>query len=206
MTNKTQQNGPGFLGIYLNDHLAGSTVVLELARRIAASARHLPVSDDVPKRLAAEIGEDRIALLDIMDTLGIRIQGYKVLAAWAGEKAGRLKLNGRLLRRSPLSDLEELEMLRLGVEGTGTGWRTLRSVAERDSRLDAGRLDKLISRAARQAELLEELRSEVAERTFGTASPALPGVPARDQPGKQDLRGPAQPGRQVNAGLGQRRI
>jgi hypothetical protein len=172
MTTKImQRNGHDFLGIYLNDHLAGSTLGMELAQRIAASARYLPTSDNVLNRLAAEIKEDRAALLEIMNTLGIRIDGYKVFAAWAGEKAGRLKLNGRLLRRSPLSNLEELEMLRLGVEGKGAGWRTLRAVAERDSRLDAGRLDKLISRAARQAELLERLRSDVAERTFDAASP-----------------------------------
>ena len=150
-----------------------------MAQRIAASARYLPVSDNVLERLAAEIGEDRAALLEIMHTFGIRIHGYKVFAAWAGEKVGRLKLNGRLLRRSPLSNLEELEMLRLGVEGKGAGWRTLRAVAERDSRLDAGRLDKLISRAARQAELLERLRSDVAEQTFDAASPtgARPSIP-----------------------------
>jgi hypothetical protein len=175
----TQHNERGFLAIYLNDHLAGSTLVLELAQRIAASARHLPTSDNVLERLAAEVREDRAALLEIMNTLGVRIHGYKVFAAWAGEKAGRLKLNGRLLRRSPLSNLEELEMLGLGVEGTGAGWRTLRAVAEQDSRLDAGRLDKLISRAARQAELLERLRSDVAERTFDAASPreARPSIP-----------------------------
>lgn len=167
----TQHNGRGFLDIYLNDHLAGSTVEVELAQRIAASARYMPTSNDVLERLAAEIKEDRTALLEIMNTLGIRIQGYKVFAAWAGEKAGRLKLNGRLLRRSPLSNLEELEMLRLGVAGKGAGWRTLRAVAERDSRLDAGRLDQLIMRAARQADLLEELRSDVAERVFDGVSP-----------------------------------
>jgi hypothetical protein len=44
-----------------------------------------------------------------------------------GEKAARLKLNGHLLARSPLSSLEELEMLRLGVEGKAAGWRTLGS-------------------------------------------------------------------------------
>jgi hypothetical protein len=173
MTTKVmQRNGHDFLGIYLNDHLAGSTLGMELAQRIAASARYLPTSDNALERLAAEIREDRTALLEIMNALGIRIHGYKVFAAWAGEKAGRLKLNGHLLRRSPLSNLEELEMLRLGVEGKGAGWRTLRAVAERDSRLDAGRLDKLISRAARQAELLEKLRSDVAERTFNAASPS----------------------------------
>ena len=178
-TKTTQRNGRDILGIYLNDHLAGSTVEMELAQRIAASARHLPTSEDVLERLAAEIREDRTALLEIMNALGIQIQGYKVFAAWAGEKAGRLKLNGYLLNRSPLSSLEEVEMLRLGVEGKGAAWRTLREVASRDSRLDAGRLDKLIMRAARQADLLEELRSQVTDHLFGSTflERARPSVP-----------------------------
>jgi hypothetical protein len=49
--------------------------------------------------------------------------------------AWRPKLNGHLLTRSPLSSLEELEMLRL---------------------------DELISSARRQADLLEELRVRAA--------------------------------------------
>jgi hypothetical protein len=157
------------LGIYLNDHLAGSTLGTELARRMAASAQHLPASGNVLKQLAADIAEDRAALLEIMATLGVQIRGYKVYAAWVGEKAGRLKLNGHLLSRSPLSSLEEAEILRLCVEGKGSGWRTLRVLAERDSRLDAGRLDELISRAAHQADLLEKLRAGVAEQIFKKA-------------------------------------
>ena len=89
-----------------------------------------------------------------------------MFAAWAGEKAARLKLNGRLLTRSPLSSLEETELLRLGVEGKAAGWRTLRVLAERDSRLDAGRLDELIARAARQSGELEDLRTGIAEQVF----------------------------------------
>ena len=46
-----------------------------------------------------------------MAALGIPIRAYKVYAAWIGEKAARLKLNGYLLARSPLSSLEELECL-----------------------------------------------------------------------------------------------
>jgi hypothetical protein len=89
-----------------------------------------------------------------------------VFAAWAGEKVGRLKLNGYLLTRSPLSDLEETEFLWLGVEGKAAGWRTLREIADRDSRLDAGRLDDLIARANHQASVLESLRSSTAERVL----------------------------------------
>jgi hypothetical protein len=153
----TRKKRPRLLGIYLNDHLAGATAGGELARRMAAS-RHVPATDSVVQRLAADIAQDRSALLDMMTSLGVPVRGYKVGAAWIGEKAGRLKLNGHLLARSPLSNLEELEMLRLGVEGKAAGWRTLRVLADRDRRLDPGRLEDLISRARRQADLLEELR------------------------------------------------
>ena len=101
-----------------------------------------------------------------MTTLGIKIRGYKMFAAWAGEKAGRLKFNGHLLSRSPLSDLEETEMLRLGVEGKAAGWRTLRAVSEHDSRLDTGQLDELLARAARQSDELESLRVRIAAQVL----------------------------------------
>jgi hypothetical protein len=58
-------------------------------------------------------------------------------------------------------------MLRLGVEGKAAGWRTLRALAETDKRLDPGRLDELISRARRQADLLEELRVRAAGQVIG---------------------------------------
>ncbi len=111
------------LGIYLNDHLAGATAGTELAHRMARSHGDGQDSGTL-RRLAAEIGQDRAALLDIMTALGIKVRRYKVCAAWIGEKAGRVKFNGRLFTRSPLSDLEELEILRLGVEGKAAGWRT----------------------------------------------------------------------------------
>lgn len=81
-------------------------------------------------------------------------------------REGRLKLNGYLLTRSPLSSLEELELLRLGVEGKAAGWRTLRTLADRDTRLDSARLDELISAARRQADLLEDLRVSAADQVI----------------------------------------
>ena len=157
------QSEISMLAIYLNDHLAGATAGTELAHRMARS--HGDGEDGgTLRRLAAEIAQDRAALLDIMAALGIKVRRYKVSAAWIGEKAGRLKFNGRLLARSPLSDLEELEILRLGVEGKAAGWRTLRTLADTDTRLDAGRLDELISRARRQADALEDLRVAAASQ------------------------------------------
>ena len=173
-TTGTRRFGHDLLGIYLNDHLAGATGGLELARRVAGSHRG-PAADSAVQRLAAEVGQDRAALEDIMDALGIPVRAYKVYAAWIGEKAARLKLNGYLLTRSPLSSLEELEILRLGVEGKAAGWRTLRVLAETDKRLDPRRLDELIARARRQADLLEELRVHAAGQVigFGTTGTAV---------------------------------
>ena len=103
--------------------------------------------------------------------LGVPVRAYKVCAGWIGEKAGRLKLNGRLLSRSPLSSLEELELMRLGVTGKAAGWRTLRLLADADPRLDRGRLDELIARADSQLGLLEDLRVRAARSAFGQAAP-----------------------------------
>ncbi|HEY0719505.1 MAG TPA: hypothetical protein VGD68_17960 [Streptosporangiaceae bacterium] len=149
------------IGIYLNDHLAGATIGVQLAHRIART--HDGAADRVTvQRLAGEINADRQALLEIMALLGAPVRHYKTTLAWLGERAGRLKLNGRLRTRSPLSNLEELEMLRLGVLGKAAGWRTLRELAATDPRLSAAWLDELLDRARAQADQLEELRVHAA--------------------------------------------
>src|ERR1700751_3187819 len=145
-TTKTEPSRHLMIGIYLNDPLAGATAGTQLARRMARSHQGREEGSNL-QAIAAEIGRDRAALLDIMASLGVAVRGYKAGAAWIGEKAGRLKFNVRVLARSPLSDLEELELLRLGVEGKAAGWRTLRAQADTDTRLDARRLDEIISRA-----------------------------------------------------------
>ena len=106
----------------------------------------------------------------------------------AGRRPDRLKFNGRLFARSPLSDLEELEILRLGVEGKAAGWRTLRTLADTDTRLDPPRLDELISRARRQADLLEDLRVAAASQVIRTCS-ASAGLYPWPRPSKRQLAG-----------------
>lgn len=163
-----RHTGPELLGIYLNDHLAGATGGAELARRVAA-ARRGEEAGDALLRFAADVAADRSALLEMMAALGVPVRAYKVYAGWIGEKAGRLKLNGRLLTRSPLSSLEELEMMRLGVEGKAAGWRTLQLLADTDPRVDRARLAGLIARAESQLELLEDLRVRAARAVIGQA-------------------------------------
>lgn len=157
---------PALLGIYLNDHLAGAVAGAELAKRLAGAERRW-AGGSVLRRLADEIAEDRAALLDLMAALEVPVRRYKTVAAWTLEKAARLKPNGRLVTRSPLSRVVELEAMRLGVEGKAAGWRTLRVRADTDPRLDSGRLDDLIDRARRQIDELEELRVRAAADAFG---------------------------------------
>jgi hypothetical protein len=156
---------PTMLGIYLNDHLAGSTGGLELARRTAGAHRGTEAGTTLT-RLAKEIQEDREALLAIMAALEVPVRQYKVAAAWAAEKVGRLKLNGRLLDRSPLSSLVELETLRLGVEGKACLWRTLLRVAKHEPRLDSAQLHTLLQRATSQLESLEAMRMDASAEVF----------------------------------------
>jgi hypothetical protein len=160
--------GHVLLGIYLNDHLAGATGGLELARRTAGAHRGTAAATTLT-RLAKEIEEDREALLEIMSALDVPVRQYKVASAWAAEKVGRLKLNGRLLDRSPLSSLVELEALRLGVEGKASLWRTLVLVAKHEQSLDSAPLDTLLYRAGSQLETLEAMRMDASAEVFSPA-------------------------------------
>ena len=153
------------LGIYLNDHLAGATAGLELAKRIAGAHKD-EVYGDTLAELAAEIAEDRDSLLQIMTAMGVGEARYKTSAAWVAEKLGRLKLNGHLVDRSPLSSLVEIEVMQLGVEGKAAAWRTLITHASYDDRLDVEQLGKLLERARHQSELLEDLRPLMTTSAF----------------------------------------
>jgi hypothetical protein len=153
------------IAIYLNDHLAGSTGGLELARRARRANRGTPFEPALD-RLATEIEQDRDTLVDVMGRLGVSRDPVKVWAGWLAEKGGRLKLNGRIAGYSPLSRVVELEVLALGVEGKRTLWRTLEDVAARDARLDGVDLAALGRRAERQRRLIERERRRAAELAF----------------------------------------
>ena len=149
------------LGTYLNDHLAGSTVGLELAKRARGSNEGSDYGEAL-ERVAREIEEDRDTLQKLMDALEIKRDRPKLLAAWTGEKLGRLKPNGRLLSYSPLSRLIELEMLALGITGKLSLWEALSEVAAEDSRLDPAELSRLSERAERQRAEVWKLRQRAA--------------------------------------------
>lgn len=151
------------LAIYLQDHLAGATGGLELARRAASSNEGTPLGDFLA-RLADEIAEDRETLEEIMASLDVGADRVKNALGWGAEKLGRLKPNGQITGYSPLSRLVELEGLHVGISGKLSGFQSLRTIFGEEV---AGRnLDGLISRARRQLDELTEFRLEAARLAF----------------------------------------
>ena len=163
--------GSDLLGIYLNDHLVGATTALELARRAQGSNEGSPLGDYLAG-LVVEIEQDKEELEGMMERLGVGKDHLKLAAGWTAEKAGRLKLNGRVTSYSPLSRLVELESLSLGVAGKLALWLALKRVVS-PSRLGAVDLDALIERAREQRAGLERQRLAAARAALA-ARPADP--------------------------------
>ena len=152
------------LAIYLNDHMAASTGTVELVRRVAASNRGSAYGETLAE-LRNEIEEDHTALATIIDRLDVRADRAKAAVAWSAEKFGRLKLNGQLTGYSPLSRLEELEILELGLTGKLQLWEALRRTEPPG--IPAEQLEGLIVRARSQRERLERHRREAASEALG---------------------------------------
>lgn len=156
------------LGIYLNDHLAGATAVVELVRRAAGEYEGTELGAFLAG-LRADVEADRAALRDVMAANGTHADPLKEVLGWVAEKVGRLKLNGRLLSRSPLTPVVELEAIAIGVHGKLLLWRALRdAVGAPALGLPAGiGLDELIVRAEAQLAALEGHRVAAARQAVG---------------------------------------
>ncbi|HEY1855198.1 MAG TPA: hypothetical protein VGG40_11470 [Solirubrobacterales bacterium] len=147
------------LGIYLNDHLAGATVGVELARRSRSNNSETPPFGAALARICGEIEEDRETLKAVMAELGVRRDPLKPALAWIGEKAGRLKPNGRLIGYSPLSRLLELEMLHIGITGKRQLWGALDGLEGGIAGFD---FKALAARAEGQRDVVEDLHRQAA--------------------------------------------
>jgi len=160
-----RDGGRHWLGIYLNDHLAGATARAELARRAAGSHQD-PRHRKRLAALAADIAADRQALLQLMRGAGVPVRGHKILAGWAAGKAIRLNPSANFLPRSPLSELIELETLYLGIQGKAARWRALLAATANDALTDQKRLRILLDRAGDQLAVVEELRIQAGVGLF----------------------------------------
>lgn len=159
------------LDIYLNDHLTGANAGLKLFRRATAAHRGTEVGTELTE-LTSEIEDDVDSLRTLMHRLDIEENKPMTTLGWIGAELGRLKPNGFLVRRSPLSDVVELEGLRDAVAAKIAGWQVLRAVAAHDNRITREELETLLERAQDQAERLYQLHLRVTERLLDSDEPA----------------------------------
>jgi hypothetical protein len=151
-------SNPELLAIYLNDHLAGSTGGVELARRTRASNADSEFGEPLAK-ICGEIEADRESLEAVMAELGVGRSRIKPVLGWLGEKLARAKPNGRLRGYSPLSRVVELEALLLGITGKLRLWTLLDDLLGGQV---ATNLPTLIARAEDQRSQVEGLQLQAA--------------------------------------------
>ena len=153
-----------YLAIYLNDHLAGAALGVELARRLRSSNAGDPEFGEPLARICTEIEADRETLVRLTDRLEIKRDPVKPMLAKLAERLGRLKPNGHLRTYSPLSRVLELEVLASGIGGKMQLWNALaESFGER---LDGFDFHALAERADRQGQVVEDLHLAAVKRTL----------------------------------------
>lgn len=153
------------LAIYLNDHLAGATLGVELARRLRSSNEGDPEFGQPLAEVCAEIETDRETLIRLMGRLQVVRNAVKPALALVAERLGRLKLNGQLRGYSPLSRVLELEVLSSGIGGKVQLWNALE---ERfGESIDGFDFHALAERADRQGQRVEDLHLSAARRALG---------------------------------------
>lgn len=112
------------LHIYLRDHWALAGAGAALARRAHRHNRDTPWGHQL-ERVARDIAEDQEQLDAIRHALAADGGRARRVAALGAERLARLKLNGRVLRYSPLSRVYEAEGLCSGITAKRQLWLAL---------------------------------------------------------------------------------
>ncbi|MCB5281992.1 MULTISPECIES: hypothetical protein [unclassified Arthrobacter] len=152
------------LGLYLSDHLTGSTAGVSRIRRMAEAYADTPVAGEL-SRISQEISSEREVLRGIIKDLGLRPRRHRQAAAWLGEHAGRLKLNGRIVSRSPMTMVLEAELMRSAILGKLGGWQVLAELAP-DLGVDPVTLAALADDARNQIEALTRVHEHARSNAF----------------------------------------
>jgi hypothetical protein len=148
----------GALERYLQDHHAGGSAGVRLARSLAGS---LPsASAGALADVAREIGEDLRALERVMAARGVHPSTARDVSARIGGLGARARRAlARSTARRAAALLIELELLEMGITGKRLLWVALLSLGEgNDAELEA-----LVGRAERQQAAVEAVRLAVAQ-------------------------------------------
>lgn len=152
------------LGLYLSDHLTGATAGLGRIERMAKDFTDTPVHAELCG-LAVEIGRERELLIGLIHDLGTRPRPHRQAVAWLAEHFGRLKLNGRLLARSPMTLVLESELMRAAVMAKVGGWQTLEELAPQLG-LEQSTFARLAAQAEVQIKALDRVHAHARRNAF----------------------------------------
>jgi hypothetical protein len=147
-----------WLAIYLRNHEAAASAGTDLFVRMSRSQKDRPWGP-VLLGVADDVAEDLGTLRGLMGTWRVRPDTVSSLTLRVGERVGRLKPNGRVVRRSPLSDLVEVEAGLDAVHAKASGWQALRAARGDAVPVD---LDELARRADDQLARMKALHATVA--------------------------------------------
>jgi hypothetical protein len=150
------------IATYLNDHLAGSVVAIELMENLEAVYEGKPIALFVAK-LRADVEADRQELEQLMSRLEISQSRTRKASAWLTEKFTQLKLRLDDPMRGDLRLFESLEALSLGIEGKRSLWLALSAAAEDSAQLRIADYARLQQRAEEQRSRVETKRLELAK-------------------------------------------
>jgi hypothetical protein len=151
------------LKTYLNDHLAGAGLALDLLEAMRDGHKTESLGR-FAESILVEVAKDRDTLQQLAVRIGAGPNTLKEFGAWLAEKTSRMKLGGAV---GDFEVFEALEFLSLGIQGKLSLWHALQEVP--DSRLGYLDLAHLVTRAESQYEQVEA-------RRLSTAATALMAV------------------------------
>ena len=152
------------LTVYLRNHDAGARAGRDLFRRAERNQRDRPYAAELTA-LRVEVEQDAQALRKVLEAEGVQPDRPQSLLLQLGERVARLKPNGSLLRRSPLSDLIEVEAMFDAVRAKAAGWQALSALRAATWREQVDP-EHYYDRAMDQAERLSTIHRLVATRLF----------------------------------------
>ena len=147
------------LATYLNDHLAGSLIAVQILEHLESEATDL-IQD--LGALKAEIEADRRQLKELLDRLGISESRVRKVTSWITEQVTEAKFEADDESRGTLRRLERLESLALGIDGKSALWQALKAAAELAPELRQMDYEQLVQRAQQQRSRVEMLRVQAA--------------------------------------------
>jgi hypothetical protein len=149
------------LSIYLNDHLAGATTLVNLLDSLLQTKPYDLQLVGFFVALRADVVADLTTLETIMNKMHVDKRRHITAMAWLIEKVTRLNLGWD--KNGSLYLLEALELVEAGLEGKRELWRSLAVTSGRLTALEGIDFDHLIQRAQDQHDRVEAVREQTAK-------------------------------------------